>query len=200
MNVQEMMKIAAQAAPEVVEKTAFELKLLERVAPEFVPDVQEGFRKITETVTERSKTAAVNPGVLDTSSRVARLGSWGKRLGADSASSVASGVLGGLGMAVAADLYNVVRKNLRSGTHWKNMLAANPELREKDLDVVRQHYKSLRDVAPALAANPMAAGAAVSQLLDTAPMSYHRILTEMAESQKKMVDAQYRLSGGGPKK
>ena len=183
----QMVKLAADAAPILMEKTALALQLLERIAPEFVPDVVADFQKISSVADRKTKEAAIN--VEGVKGGVGRL-----------ADNLAMGVVGGIGIAVASDLYNAARKGLTAGRNWKRMIEANPELRERSVEEVRTHFNTLQKTAPALASNPQAAGAAVQQLLDIPSNRYHQILTELAEDQKKIVDAQYKLTTFGGKK
>lgn len=192
---QEMIRLAGRAAPQLMTETARMLSILEQTSPEFVPDVLADFEKISSVAAEKSKTADVSdvsPGMLSTG--VSVMG-WGKSMGGN----LATGVVAGMGAAVASDLYNAVRKGLFKKRNWERMISSNPELKERGLGEVRKHFNTLQQTAPALAANPIAAGAAVTQLLDIPSNRYHQILTELAEDQKKIVDAQYRLnvSGGG---
>lgn len=192
MTHADVLRIAGEAAPELMEKTAALLRETEEVSPAHAAQTVAELRAVTSSVIEKVKESGVGRQMLSAL----------KSAPAKAVGGVATAVLAGLGVAAATDLYNAARRGINSGTNWKRMIEANPRLRDHPLADVRANFDSIQKTAPELAANPLACGAAVEQLVSSPGMQYHTLLTNMAESQKKLVDAQYKLpsAGGGGKK
>jgi hypothetical protein len=185
MTTHDMVKLAYDEAPDVMERTAFMLRLLERIEPEFVADVSSDFQKIAERALQKTKTAAIGEAAA----------SFGKSVGKTLAGVVAVG----LGTAIATDLYNSARRNLTSGRNWKRMIESNPALKENELGRVRTHFNALQRHAPDVAADPLAAGAAVDRLMHLPEQRYDQSLKEIMDLQKTKTDTMYKPFVGSAK-
>jgi hypothetical protein len=178
MTYDTLLKLAAEASPELMEKSAYAIKLAERLDPESVEEIVGDFREIAER--------------LDTHIKVAGAGQMAK----DIITGVGVATAGALGLAVATDLYSAARRGLTKGRNWKRMLDANPSLLDPhDPDGVhnqarlRSAFNSIHRFAPELASDPLAAGAAVRQLADSPNGTYHSNLKNSIEIQKVIGDS-----------
>lgn len=185
MTVTELVKLAGESEPELMAQTTLMLKLAERLAPELAPDVVAEFKEIADHASEKAKTA----GLKD----------FAKSVGTGAAASIAGSVAVGLGLAVATDLYNSARRGLTSGRNWKRMMDANPHLREKEIGEVRRNFHALQRTAPDVASDPLAAGAAMFNLMNAPEGRYSAMLSELAKMQKERVESQYKPFASGPK-
>lgn len=187
MTTEEMMVLADREAPELMAKTAMNMQLLERMAPEFMDEVVEDFQSVITKVSEKSKTAGI--------------GSAGKDIFIAGAKGVGATVVAGLGVAIASDLYNAARRGLTSGRNWKRMMEANPTLRDHNQQEVRRAFQMVQRNAPDVAADPMAAGSLVFNVVSTGdvPGVAHKQLVEQVQAQKAKADSRYDIFKGAPK-
>jgi len=185
MTTNDVVKLAYAEAPDLMEETAFVLRLLERIEPSHVSEVAGEFQKIAERVCTKTKTADIASGAKD----------FGMGVGKTLAGVVAVG----LGTAIATDLYNASRRGLTKGRNWKRMMEANPELKESDKATVSRHFTSLQRHAPDIAADPLAAGAAVQRLMSQPELRYDQQLRELMDTQKSKMDTTYKPFDKPPK-
>lgn len=190
MTSLDLVKLAGLAAPELMKKTAMIAQLTERIDPDSARALFADLDEIISHAGEKAKTAGA-------------LSEWAKRTSIGAGTAVAGTVGAGLGIALATDMYNAARRGLTSGRNWKRMIEANPELKEKHkLEEVRKHFNSLHRAAPDVAADPLAAGAAVHNLIQASGLEgqYARSLTDIAKMQKDRVEARYAPFGNAPGK
>jgi hypothetical protein len=107
-----------------------------------------------------------------------------------------AGMLGaaGLGMKGVEGLYDAATSGRQHRQEHEAMLAAHPSLREEDPEQVAMAFRSVKNLAPALASDPLAAGSVVRNLL-----AYGRTeqgLTMPPETAKMLTETQRNLSGG----
>lgn len=176
MTAEEIFQLAGSSAPEVMEKTASVLQLLERLDPE----------SAAEATLELSLVAEVATGNLD---KTAAAG--GAQLGRDIGIAAAGGVLATLGTAVAMDMYDAAKRGLSKGMNYKKMMSANPQLHSMDRSRVRSAYDSVhRFGGPEFTADPLASGAIVkhiAELPDFAPEHVMKLINArkmMSETRK----------------
>lgn len=184
MTVEEMMELAAETEPELIEKTAADLWELEHNAPEFFPEACEIFEKIATRVSEKEKTAVNWKNV----------GDWGKRVGGAAGTALAGTVLLSLGTSLANDIHHGVRTVFTKSRNYKRMQAMEGDvLREKGVSEAeaRKHFNTVQKYAPDIAANPMAASAAVVRLAGSPAGNYDTQLKELLTTQKARIEAKY---------
>lgn len=167
MTLEEALKLADETAPELLMKTAGAVAALEKIAPGFVPDVYRGFEEVAEYVTE--KTAA----------------NWGG-LGA----SVGGAVLGGLGVSIAGDLYDVAKRGLSAGRNFRRIMDANPSLKH-DVDPARLKpaFDAIHRYAPEMTADPMVGGSLLRAITELPPGSEHSLISNIISARKNLGDA-----------
>lgn len=185
---QSLVKLAHESAPKLMEKTAYFLQLLERLDPPGAEMAFQEMREIIDHADGKAKTA----GFTD----------WAKDVGAKAGTSATVGVLTGLGLSVATDLYNSARRGLTSGRNWKRMLESNPRLREDhSVAEVRKAFNMLQRHAPDVASDPLAAGAFVHNVLGVGDMPgvMHKQLSDMVKAQKEKAESRYTPFKDGPK-
>jgi hypothetical protein len=175
MTYEEMFKLASDAAPDTMADAAMAMKLAERMDPESVKDIVKDFTEISERIAVHTKVAGLARDV-------------GTALGVT--------VVGGLGLALATDLYSATRRGLTKARNWKRMIEANPNLLDPHSDDGVMHQERLRPAfnsihrfAPDVASDPLAAGAAVRQLADSPSGTYHANLKNSVDVQKTISDS-----------
>lgn len=176
MDRTEFLTAVNDAHPELMSKTAQMVAALEKISPEFVPDVTADFNTIFSVLDE--KTAAISP---DTMGGLQRFG-----LG------VAGTVAGGLLGAVATDLYDAAKRGLTKGRNFNRIMEANPNLkREVDPKSLRMAYNTLHRYAPDFTADPLVGGALLKQVSELPQMS-HKTIVELIGARKDINDAKGR--------
>lgn len=192
------LEAANRAEPELMQKTAQALALIEKMTPELLPDVLEEFETISDITTEK---LAAAPEA--SSARVLR----------DFAGKAAIGVAASLGSAIAADVFDVAKRGLFKSRDLKRILTHNPKLREEvnDPSRLKPAFNALYRYAPDLMSDPMVGGSLLKALANQAPGNEHVMVTGLLGSRKNLVDIksnQFRLDlrdalkkdkdGGGP--
>jgi hypothetical protein len=153
MRTADILQMAHEADPELMKEAALHLALLERVAPQFVPEVVEEFQKISQRVSEKTKEAGVKDFLTG--------------VGKNALGITAGTVAAGIGLAIATDLYNSARKGLTKGRNYRRMMEANPELKNIEKQYGKERFNTMFGVlhrnAPDLAADPFFSGAFMSR-------------------------------------
>lgn len=73
--------------------------------------------------------------------------------------------LGAAGAAKAADAIEDIAEKPQKEKHFQDILAMRPELKKEDPLLVRKYFESLWKFAPAIASDPLAGGAYISQVI-----------------------------------
>ena len=180
MTTQELLKMAADANPELVEKIASTLQELEAIAPEFMEDFTEDADAIVGRVNEKTKEAA---GFFSAENM--------KTLGRGVLSTAVTTAVLGVGMAVGTDLYNAARRGLTSGRNWKRMIHANPDLKDIDLATARRSFKTVQKYAPDIASDPMTAGSLVYRMSHAVVGDHDKLLRDTIALQSEHNKAKY---------
>ena len=130
--------------------------------------------------------------------------SGGERLSHQTGKMLSSGALGtGLvgGAALvgrgAEDLYGAATSGMHHRAEHQAMMQAHPSLQEEDPKEVEMVLKSIRNLSPSLAADPLVAGSLVRNIL-----SFGRTeqgITMPAETAHLLADTQNKMTGKGPK-
>lgn len=165
MNQKELLAAANTARPDLMQKTAQAVALLERLAPEFLQDVREDIQSITDVTME--KMADVPNGLLS------------KTKGIGYSMAAAGGI--GLASAIATDLYDAARRGLTKGTNWKRIMDANPGLKNDVRDPARLKpaFNMLHRYAPDFTADPMLGGALLKSLADMPSGNEHTLISNL---------------------
>jgi len=181
MTNEQIFDLAGQAAPEVMEKTARALYLLEALDPDSVPEALHDMEVVASTaVNGMAKTAALSPIARDVS--VAAVG----------------GVLATLGTAVAMDLYDSAKRGLSKGVNFKRMMDTNPDLRNMDKGKVRSAFDAVhRFGGPEYTADPLAGGSMVKHLAELPDYSPDAV-AKMVNARKAIVEARRAQMGSEP--
>ena len=147
MNSTQLMEKVAEVAPEkydFIVKTAAEV----RESPfrdEIVGELDGIFKK-------------ASTGFGDT------LKNFGGAVGAGIATTVA----GGIGLALAGDAYDAIRRGITKSRNYKRMLAANPDLKDKPATQVQTIFSTLHRFNPEFSGDPAVAGSFVRNHVDLA--------------------------------
>lgn len=172
MEIQELIKVANAANPELIEKAATALQALEKSEPEFAAEVLADFREIG---------AAVKTGLEKTASA----GEYGKAIG------VAAGTMaaGGLAAAVASDLYDAARRGLTKGVNFRRMMqAASPELSQFEKDKIRAAFNAIHRFGPEFTADPTTSAALTLAILRSPDLAGNSILS-LTGARKNLIEA-----------
>jgi hypothetical protein len=76
---------------------------------------------------------------------------------------IAVTALGGIGMALASDMYDATRRGIFKTRNYKKMMAANPDLADKPAEAVQSIFSTLHRFNPEFASDPLVAGSFVRQ-------------------------------------
>lgn len=188
MNLESLMKTAAAADPVAMEKIAACIDVLDRLAPEYVPELVQEFQAYASYVEGKAKEAGVTDSLA---------AAWGKakgpmgEIGVGAAKTIAGSLLVGLGIAASTDLLRMAKSKLTEGRNFKRMIEANPHLREKTPAELRQAFKSVQHFAPDVASDPLASGALVYRLANNLVGEHDRTLRDAVDIQKGMAEKSY---------
>jgi hypothetical protein len=97
---------------------------------------------------------------------------------------------GGIGLALAGDLYDATRRGITKGRDYKRMLASNPDLKEKPSAQVQAIFSTLHRFNPDFASDPVVSGSFVRNHVDLAGEGAGAV---GLDSLKNLVDARKNL-------
>lgn len=136
----ELLKAAGEAEPELLEKVAQALLVLEHIDHDLAKELTQEISAITEYTQEK---VAGQP--------LGGPAAWGLAVGG----SLAGGVL----TAVASDLYDAAKRKLTSGMNFKRIMEANPELKKNyNAADLKRNFSTFHRYAPDFTADPNLAG------------------------------------------
>lgn len=153
---------------------------------EFLEVKQAGMTGALKTLGRGLRLEASEPGESKILNTVGRLGT----MGAISSGLVATarGLAHGAGAA-----YDAVKDRIDKPAQFNAMLAAHPSLQEEDPARVSTVFSSIRHFAPSLAADPLAAGSFVRNVL---AVSGQQDLMMPTETAKHLTEIHKNISGG----
>ena len=124
------------------------------------------FKAVLEENLELTKTALDWAGIKSTATSPGTKEkiNWFKNIGS-SAVAKAGLVLGGYALSQGLDILETKADNNGIGNYFENMLAMRPELRNEDQLVIKKYFDSLMHFAPAIAKEPLAASAYITQAI-----------------------------------
>jgi hypothetical protein len=163
-----MVKAAADARPDLMNKAAVAMMLLEKESPEFAADLAAEFNLIATSTVE--KVAASGPSGM---------------------SGYAKGVAGLLGSAlagaVATDLYDAAKRGLTKGKNFNRIMDMNPDLKRYDKGDLKKSYDTLHMYAPEFTADPNMGGQVLHRLVEL-PQDQHNMIKELINARKNLRD------------
>lgn len=167
MTSQELLAEVNKVHPDIIEKTAEALSVLEELEPEFARELSEDITAITNVTMEKAAAAdfALNVG-----------------------KGIATGVGVGLLGAVAGDLYDAAKRGLTKGTNLKRILANNPELQRGDKKALINSFNTLHRYAPEFTADPMLGGQILNRMVEL-PNDQLNLVKDLLASRKVLREA-----------
>lgn len=178
MNVEDILLAAEASAPDLMDKTAQSLAILERMDPEVAEEVVSDFIEIVNVTLEKTSAA----GAVE-KSLAKRVGEGMVMMGA-----------AGFGMAIANDLFNAAKRGLTKGTNFKRMMDANPHLKELDPKAVKSAYNTLHHYAPDFTADPNLGGQLLHSMVEV-PQNQATLVKDLIRSSKELHEAN-KIGGG----
>lgn len=171
----EILEQAQAAQPELMQKTAQALALIEKMAPEFVPDVLKEFEVISEVTTEK----------------VAGLPDSVKTRAIGVAASIGAGIAASLGTAVATDLYDAAKRGLTKSRNFKRIMQHDPTLKDavpgSDKKTIKNTFDMLHRYAPDFTADPVL-GASILRAAFETPGHEEDQIQKLLGSRKNLAD------------
>lgn len=165
----DIIHAANEAAPEVMEKVAKALYVLERIEPELAADLAAEISDITDYTNE--KVAASDLGGVKV---------W--------AGAVGGAIAAGLAGAVATDLYDAAKRGLTKGMNFKRILEANPDLKKNyDSKQLKKSFDTFHRYAPDFTSDPNLGGQILKSMAEI-PENQHQIVKDLLTSRKNLRD------------
>jgi hypothetical protein len=179
VNRQEILNLANDAQPELMDKVAKALVCIESFEPAFLTETLEEMKSITDFTQE--KVAA---------SKAQAFTEAAKRGGKYVAGTLAASVALGLGGAIATDLFDAARRGLTKSRNFKRIMAANPDLKEKvDPKRLQLAFNALHRYAPDFTADPLVGGSALYSMATMPEGNEYNLVSSLIESRNKHLDA-----------
>jgi hypothetical protein len=101
----------------------------------------------------------------------------------------------GIAMALAGDMYNAMKRGITKSTYYRNMLDANPDLKQMDAKDVQNAFSTLHQFNPEFASNPHVAGSYVRKNAQFPEFDATQ-LNNLVSSHKNISDTKKLPSGG----
>lgn len=168
MTSQELLAAVNKEHPDIIEKTAEALSILEELEPEFAKELAEDIALITDVTLQKT----------------ASIGSIAGRAALGLGSAVGVGIAG----AVAGDLYDAAKRGLTKGTNLKRILANNPELQRGNRKAVITSFNTLHRYAPEFTADPMLGGQILNRMIEL-PNDQLNLVKDLLSSRKVLREA-----------
>lgn len=185
MNTDEILSNAHEVKPELVDKAAASLQLLEKMGSPYAEDLREEFQHILSFTQEKVAGAKEQAGLKV-------LKTVGVGIGA---------TLGGmLATSVATDLYDAAKRGLSRGVNFRRILAANPELaKAHDMGTLKSSFNTIHRYAPEFTADPLFGGSLLHNM--AAMVEDKRIgidprpIKDIIDSRKNLQEAKHKQFG-----
>lgn len=191
MNSNDFLKLANAARPDLVEKTATALAVLEKMAPEFADELKDDMDKILSRPSEHmEKNAGAAASIVKAYGSIPAPVKGALALGLGSAAA-------GLGGALATDLYDAAKRGLSKGRNFKRILDANPELAKGyERSTLSRSYSTLHRYAPEFTSDSLM-GATILKAMAETPGNEMSIIEKLINSRKNLLDAKSRQFSPG---
>lgn len=180
----EILELAAQAEPELMNKTAQAVELIERMAPEFLDEVVQEFRNISD-VTKEKVAAGVGPGLKP----LMHLHNLGK--GAIGVAAIAGTAIGAsLGTAIASDLFDAAKRGLTKSRNFKRIMDSNPKLKDEIIDKsrIKPTFDALHRFAPDFMSDPLVGASLLKSVANQPGGNEYQIIEKLIGSRKNLID------------
>lgn len=165
----EILKAAGEAEPELIEKVAKALFVLEHIHPDFAADLTAELDSITEYTHEKVSADAFG-GIKP----------W--------AGAVGGMIAAGLAGAVATDLYDAAKRGLTKGMNYKRILEMNPDIKKNyDQKDLKKTFDTLHRYAPDFTADPNLGGQILRAMAEI-PQDQHQLVKDLINSRKNLRD------------
>jgi hypothetical protein len=172
MNTAEILYAAEQVRPDLLEKTATALALLERLSPHHEAQLREELAEITGyTHTKLAAAAGYGP-----------MSRFGAALGGT--------LIAGLAGSMATDMYDAAKRGLTKGTNFRSIMRANPELKQFDKERLNRSFDALHHYAPEFTANPLLGGSLLKSVAEVEG-NEHVIIRDLINARKNLQDAKH---------
>lgn len=169
----EILEAAESAQPELMQKTAQALTLIEKMAPEFMEDVISDFETISSVTLE--KVAGVPPIVKE------------KLLGAGAL--VGTAIAAGLGTSIATDLFDAAKRGLTKSRNFKRIMEANPGLKNvAEPKRLKPAFDMVHRYAPDFTSDPMLGGSLITAIVNQPPGHEYNLIKELLGARKNLSD------------
>jgi hypothetical protein len=140
-----LVQFAGETSPMLMQKTAAVLAQVERESPEHVSWVARDIDEVAQYTFD--KIAAMGAAAK-----------WGLAVG--------SGIAAGIANDLAGDLYASAKRGFTKTRNFKNIMAANPELKAIDKHRLEQSFDAIHRYAPEMTADPLVGGALLKSVAD----------------------------------
>jgi len=104
------------------------------------------------------------------------------------AGGVGTTIATGIAYNLAGDLYDSLRRGLTKGRNYRNMLAANPDLKREDGQKVRRAFEVLHQFNPEFSGNPVVAGSFVRDQAQLNELGNIQMLGNLVSARKNLSD------------
>jgi hypothetical protein len=168
MTAQDLLEAAYKANPDLLEKTANALFVLERWEPSFAAELAKDISTIANVTME--KTARM--GDMALKGAIAGVGALGV------------GVAG----AMAGDLYDAAKRGLTKGNNLKRIMENNPELKRGDRKALLRSFNTLHRYAPDFTSDPMLGGQILNRMIEL-PNDQLNLVKDLLASRKTLSDS-----------
>lgn len=186
---QDLLNLASEESPELVEKTAEILHALQAAEPEFAEELVEDIGKITSFTEEKTANIGQTVGAaLAEGGRHAAMVEFRNQALIGGAGMLVAG----LGSALATDLYDAAKRGLTKARNFRRIMAVTPELQGADTKRVKASYSALHKFAPEFTSDPIMGGSILTALVGAPSGLEHQILTNAIKSRKDLQDAKHR--------
>lgn len=165
MNTAKMLEVAENARPDLLEKTARAMRIMEAMGSPFTGDTAREMGEILDN--GMRKTASVG----DAAKNVALI--------------TGGMVLTGIGTAIASDLYESAKRGLSRTANLKRIMDANPDLHHEDQAKVKGIFTMVHRFGPEFTADPMMGGAIIRQI-NAMPDASPKVIMDLLAARKNM--------------
>lgn len=179
------LDLANSSEPALMQKTAMAIKLTEKLASEFVPDILKDFETISEVTLEK---VAASP-VSATSAIMASPTGKGA-IGV--AAAIGAGIAASLGTAIASDLYDAARKGLTSARNYKRIMDFDPSLKEVPASgnkTLKNTFTMIHRYAPDFTSDPVLGSSLLRSMISVPVGNEFQALEKLIGSRGNLINA-----------
>lgn len=174
MNKQ-LLELAEQAQPELMQKTAMNLALIEKISPEYMEEACAGLEEISTVTMEKS--AGISPVIKD------------KLFNAAGIAGTALAV--GLGTSIATDMFDWSKRVLTKGRNFKRIMNFDPSLKEVPASgrkTLKNTFDMLHRYAPDFTADPVLGSGLLRSLVNVPVGGEREQIEKLIGARKNLLD------------